>query len=243
MGSGWILAVDLGTGGPKTGAVSLRGEVLAQSHAAVLTRYTPDGGAVQDPNDWWRAIKDGVRAVVESKTASIDELAGVGITGQWGSTVPVGADGRAVGDCMLWADTRGGPLASKAVGGPVSLFGYSPGNMVRWIQITGGAPSPNGADPLGHELYLRDSEPQTYAAAKTLLEPLDFLGACFTGRIAATPASMILPGSPTTGRARPQATCPSSSSVQGATPGACQICSQRARCSVTSRRPWPPSWA
>jgi len=192
VGSGWILAVDLGTGGPKTGAVSLRGEVLAQSHAAVRTRYTPDGGAVQDPNDWWLAIQDGVRKVVESKAASVDDLAGVGITGQWGSTVPVGTDGRAVGDCLLWADTRGGAFASKAVGGPVSLFGYSPGNMVRWIQITGGAPSPNGADPLGHELYLRHREPETYAATTTLLEPLDYLGACFTGRIAATPASMIL---------------------------------------------------
>jgi xylulokinase len=106
--------------------------------------------------------------------------------------VPVGPDGRAVGDCLLWADTRGGRFSSKAVGGPVSLFGYSPGNMVRWIQITGGAPSPNGADPLGHELYLRNSEPDTYAAAATLLEPLDYLGARFTGRVAATPASMIL---------------------------------------------------
>lgn len=192
MGSGWILAVDLGTGGPKTGAVTLRGEVLAQSHAAVRTRYTPDGGAVQDPSDWWRAIEDGVRIVVESRAALVDDLAGVGITGQWGSTVPVGADGRAVGDCLLWADTRGGRFSSKAVGGPVSLFGYSPGNMVRWIQITGGAPSPNGADPLGHELYLRNREPETYTATKTLLEPLDYLGARFTGRIAATPASMIL---------------------------------------------------
>ena len=192
MSGDWILAVDLGTGGPKTGAVSLHGEVLAQAHAAVRTRYTPDGGAVQDPNDWWRAIEHGVRSVVESKAARVDDLAGVGITGQWGSTVPVDAGGRAVGDCLLWADTRGGRFSAQAVGGPVSFFGYSPGNMVRWIQITGGAPSPNGADPLGHELYLRNLAPETYADAATLLEPLDYLGARFTGRIAATPASMIL---------------------------------------------------
>jgi len=192
VGGGWVLAVDLGTGGPKTGAVSLRGEILVQSHAAVRTRYTSDGGAVQDPNDWWRAIQEGVRVVVDSMAAPVDDLAGVGITGQWGSTVPVAGDGHAVGDCLLWSDTRGGRLSAKAVGGPVSLFGYSPTNMVRWIQITGGAPSPNGADPLGHELYLRHSEPDTYAATATLMEPLDYLGACFTGRVAATPASMIL---------------------------------------------------
>jgi hypothetical protein len=30
----------------------------------------------------------------------------VAVTGQWASTVPVGADGRPAGDVLLWADTR-----------------------------------------------------------------------------------------------------------------------------------------
>lgn len=188
----WVLAVDLGTGGPKTGAVSLRGEILESRVAAVHTRYLGGGGAVQDPAEWWDCIRAGAREVVASGTVDPRDLIGVGITGQWGSTVPVDAEGRAVGDCRLWADTRGAPFAAKAVGGPVALFGYSPGNMVRWIQVTGGAPSPNGADPLGHELYLRNNEPDVYARSKTLLEPLDYLGLRFTGRAAATPASMIL---------------------------------------------------
>ena len=143
---------------------------------------------MQDPNEWWSAIKEGVRNVAASR----DDLVGVGITGQWGSTVPVDAKGNAVGDCMLWADTRGGEYSARAMGGAVSLFGYTPANMVRWIQLTGGAPSPNGADPLGHELYMRHREPETYAATAKLIEPLDFIAARFTGRIAATPASMIL---------------------------------------------------
>jgi xylulokinase len=78
------------------------------------------------------------------------------------------------------------------MGGPVSLFGYSPANILRWVQLTGGAPSPHGADPLGHELYLRNCEPQVYARTRKLLEPLDYLGLKLTGRMAATPASMIL---------------------------------------------------
>jgi xylulokinase len=188
----WILAIDLGTGGPKTGAVSLRGELLGHTLGSVKTRYLPDGGAVQDTSDWWDRITAGARSLVDSRVADPADLAGVGITGQWGSTVPVDAGGNAVGDCRLWSDTRGGPFSSKAVGGPISLFGYSPVNMVRWIQITGGAPSPNGADPLGHELYLRNCEPEVYARTRALLEPLDYLGLRFTGKCAATPASMIL---------------------------------------------------
>jgi hypothetical protein len=50
----WILAVDLGTGGPKTGAVTLGGELLAVAHRHVPTTFTGDGGAVQDPHAWWQ---------------------------------------------------------------------------------------------------------------------------------------------------------------------------------------------
>ncbi len=188
MGEPWILAVDLGTGGPKTGAVALDGRLLGHAVSAVHTRYLPDGGALQNPADWWAAVGRDARTL----GAPAGDLVGVGITGQWGSTVPVRADGEPVGDCLLWADTRGGRFSARAVGGPVSVFGYSPDNIVRWVQITGGAPSPNGADPLGHELYLRNCEPELYARVATLLEPLDYLGMRFTGRRAATPASMIL---------------------------------------------------
>jgi xylulokinase len=192
VGEPWILAIDLGTGGVKTGAISLRGQILAHGIGSIRTTYLPDGGAVQDPAEWWSRIADGVRSVVAAKAAAVDDLLGIGITGQWGSTVPVDASGDAAGECLLWADTRGGRFSSRAVGGPVSLFGYSPGNMIRWVQITGGAPSPNGADPLGHELYLRNCEPRVYSNTTTLLEPLDYLGLRLTGRRAATPASMIL---------------------------------------------------
>jgi xylulokinase len=192
VGEPWILALDLGTGGLKTGAVSMSGEVLAHAYGHIDTRYLPGGGAVQDPKQWWARVTDGVRSVVDQGAASPGDLVGIGITGQWGSTVPVDADGEPAGDCLLWSDTRGGRFAAKAVGGPVSVVGYSPGNIFRWIQLTGGAPSPNGADPLGHELYLRNCEPETYRRASTLMEPLDYLGLRLTGRAAATPASMIL---------------------------------------------------
>jgi xylulokinase len=188
----WVLAVDLGTGGPKTGAINLRGDILAHVHSAVPTRYLPDGGAVQDPATWWDAIRQGARAVLAAEAVDPADLIGVGITGQWGSTVPVGADGLAAGECRLWADTRGGPYSAKAIGGPLVVMGYAPGNILRWMRLTGGAPSPHGADPLGHELYMREREPDVYARTKTLLEPLDYLGLRFTGRAAATPASMIL---------------------------------------------------
>ena len=191
MGEAWVLAIDLGTGGPKTGAVSLQGDLLATELHHVPTRFTADGGAVQDPERWWDGIRAGVAGILAAGVRPAD-LVGVGITGQWGSTVPVAADGSLAGDCLLWADTRGGRFSARTLGGPVNIVGYSPGNLLRWLQLTGGAPSPHGADPLGHTLYLRSEQPDVYARTATFLEPLDYLAMRFTGRRAATPASMIL---------------------------------------------------
>jgi xylulokinase len=191
MAEPWILAVDLGTGGPKTGAVTLSGELLAVAHRTVPTVFSDDGGAVQDPGGWWQGIVEGVSEILEHGVVAGDAT-GIGITGQWGSTVPVGAEGEAIGPCLLWSDTRGRALAAGRLGGPISAVGYSPANLVRWLRLTGGAPSPGGADPLGHHLHLARREPEVYARVETLLEPLDYLGMRFTGRRAATQASMIL---------------------------------------------------
>ncbi len=192
MGEPWLLALDLGTSGLKVGGVSLTGELLDHEFARLTTRRLPGGGAVQDPESWWEAVRICVAPMLARDRLRAADLAGVGITGQWGSTVPVEESGRAAGDCLLWCDTRGAEHSSRVMGGRLAVLGYSPGNMLRWLRYTGGAPSPRGADPLGHEMHLRHDEPDVLARAVTLLEPLDYLGLRFTGRPVATPASMVL---------------------------------------------------
>ena len=83
-------------------------------------------------------------------------------------------------------------MRRSASAAAVNVVGYSPGNILAWLRLTGGAPSPGGADPLGHHLHLRERNPEVYAKTETLLEPLDYLGMRFTGRRAASQASMIL---------------------------------------------------
>ena len=137
MGEPWLLGLDLGTGGLKTAAVSLRGELLGRATGSVQTRHLPGGGAVQDPDEWWALVRAGVGEALAGGGAAPADLAGVGITGQWGSTVPVGADGCAVGPCLTWADSRGGPLSAAVLGGPLAVLGYAPGNLVQWLRYTG----------------------------------------------------------------------------------------------------------
>src|ERR1039458_4829770 len=59
------LSIDLGTGGPKIGLVSLDGDVLDYELHPVTTTYTSDGGAIQDPEEWWTLIAHATRRLME----------------------------------------------------------------------------------------------------------------------------------------------------------------------------------
>lgn len=187
-----VLAVDLGTGGPKVAYVSLDGVVLDSEHSRVETRSVGDGGAVQDSTQWWDAVLAGARAIAQRAAVSPDQVVGVACTGQWGSTVPVGADGEAVGDCMLWFDRRGREHAKRVLGGPVKVEGYTPRKAMEWVKRSGGAPSPGGNDPLGHRLWIEHEEPDVYRRTATFLEPIDYLNLRLTGRVAATQVTQTL---------------------------------------------------
>ncbi len=191
MGARWILAVDLGNGGPKIAVVSLEGRVRCVAMRHVRANVGLDGAATQDATEWWTGLCEAAREAIAGAEADSGELHAVAITGQWGSSVPVGAGGEPVGDVLLWADTRAGDLSREVIGGPVTIGGFAPHKVLPWVRVTGGAPSPSGADPTGHALLLRARLPEVYAKTAVVLEPVDYLGLRFTGRAAATPASMI----------------------------------------------------
>jgi xylulokinase len=182
----YVLAVDLGSGALKVGAVSLAGELAAMEQLSFETERLPDGGAVQDAKAWWAAIRELARSVLAGIHA--EQVVAVSCTGQWASTVPVDEAGEPVGPCVMWLDTRGARHSREVIGGP--LMGYSPGALASWIRRTGGVPSPFGGDPVSHMLHLERDEPQVAAATRWYMEPVDQLTMRFTGRAAASHASM-----------------------------------------------------
>ncbi len=184
----FVLAVDLGTGGPKVGLVSTRGEIAWWDHRPVQTRWGPGGAATQDAEEWWRLVGECTRAGLAACGLSGAEVVAVAVTGQWASTVPVDANGVPVGECVMWMDSRGRELSRAVVGGPVS--GYDPVALATWVHRTGGVPSTNGDDPLGHLLFLEREQPAVARRARWYLEPVDYLTMRFTGVPAASHMSM-----------------------------------------------------
>jgi xylulokinase len=185
----FALAVDLGTGGPKVGLVSLTGELAWFEHLSVQTRVTADGGAEQDAGEWWRLIGDAARRASAGGVVDPTRIRAVAVTGQWASRIPVDADGKPVGACVMWMDTRGRRHSKDLIAGPAA--GFKPAKTLRWIRRSGGVPSPGGADPISHVLYLQRDCPEIAAASRWFLEPVDYLTMRFTGRATATPASML----------------------------------------------------
>ena len=181
-----VLAVDLGTGGPKVGLVTVRGEIVWWEHTPVPTHAGPGGEQTQDAEQWWQVVRESVRRAAGS--ADLSRVVAVSVTGQWASTVPVDEQGRPVGPCVLWSDTRGAPYSRAAVGGPVS--GYAPKPLATWLRRSGGIPTVSGDDPVGHILFLQHEQPDVVARARWLLEPVDYLTMRFTGVPAASHASM-----------------------------------------------------
>ena len=187
-----VLAVDLGTGGPKVALISLGGEIVGSVYRRVEPKVAADGTAVQNPDVWWTAVTDGAAELTRAHPDATAALVAVAVTGQWGSTVPVDAHGNAVGDCMLWMDTRGAELAAAQVGGRVPIEGFGATKVASWIRRSGGAPSTEGNDPLGHRLFIEAHQRDLYERTHAFVEPLDYLNARFTGRVAAARPSMAL---------------------------------------------------
>lgn len=182
-----VLGVDLGSTGLKVGYMTLTGRPLWWQQETLVTRY--DGAAAtQDAADWWDRITRAARRGLAESGLDGQRVVGVGITGQWGSTVPVDAVGAPVGDVVMWNDGRGVEHSRAAVGGPV--VGYAAKPLATWLRRSGGIPNPTGQDPLAHMLHLARDEPEVSAAARWFLEPVDHLAMRFTGVASASPMSM-----------------------------------------------------
>ena len=187
-----VLAIDLGTSGPKVALVTAAGEVKGAEYEPVGLVLLPNGGAEQDPNEWWTAIAAATRRVLAGGIVPTGEISAVSVTSQWSGTIPVGHGGEAIGKAIIWMDTRGAPYIRELIGGPVRVEGYDPRKLRAWVGLTGGAPGRAGKDPLAHILYLRNEEPAVYRQTATFLEPKDYINLKLTGAVGASFDSVAL---------------------------------------------------
>lgn len=182
-----VLAIDIGTSGCKAAVADLSGTVRAWEFRPVETLLLPDGGAEQRPGDWWRALLDASATAIARAGGA--KIIAVCANTQGEGTLPVDEAGTPLCNAILWMDTRGAAHVRRQVGGPIA--GYAAAKAIRFLWLTGGAPSLTGKDPVGHMLYLKHERPDLYARTHKFLNVLDYINFRLTGRMAATNDSLL----------------------------------------------------
>lgn len=188
----YVLAIDLGSGGHKAAVVSDVGEVIASAQENIATHMLPDGGAEQDPEEWWQGTVKTAKIVIRDSGVPPENIVALGCDSQWSVVVPVDEHAQPLMNAVHWLDTRGGKYNRQIVGGFPRVQGYNLFKVLKWIKMTGMAPTHSGVDSLGHVLFIKNERPDIYARTYKFLEPMDYLTSRLTGRITATQKTMTI---------------------------------------------------
>jgi xylulokinase len=156
-----LLGLDVGTGGARCLAIDENGRVTATATAAYPLHSPHPGWSEQQPEDWWSAS----RAVVAKVAQEVGhDVLGIGLAGQMHGAVFLDERDDVIRPALLWNDQRTAAQC-QAITDRVG--------SERLHQITGNPALTGFQAP--KILWLRDEEPEAYAALATVLLPKDFI--------------------------------------------------------------------
>jgi gluconokinase len=109
---GVVLAVDIGTSATKAVLFDGQGRVLSLARRPYPMLTPRPDWAEQDPAVVYRAVLEAIREAYAARPAgcSVDAVA---FSAQWYSTMPVGADDRALSPYLTWSDRRSAAIADE----------------------------------------------------------------------------------------------------------------------------------
>ncbi|MGA2111103.1 MAG: FGGY-family carbohydrate kinase [Anaerolineales bacterium] len=182
----YVLALDHGTSGCKVALVSVHGEVRDFAFEPTPTLFLPDGGAEQDPEQWWNAFVAATRKLLSRITIPVESIEAICVSSTYSSTVAVDKSGKALMNCLTWLDSRGAPYVREVVSGFPSVLGYGIGKLLKWIRLTSGIPQLSGKDDIAHMLLVQRAFPEVYEKTAKFLGSKDYFNVRLTGNLAAS---------------------------------------------------------
>jgi len=176
MADALFLGLDVGTSGIKAILVAANGDVRAAA-TTPLTLSTPHPGwAEQDPEMWWEAVIESVRAVMAQQPDAT--IASVGISGQMHSSVFLDRSGAVIRPALLWCDGR-----TTAECLEITERAGGEEHLRDWVRN----PALEGFT-LPKVLWLRKHERGAYGRLATVLLAKDFIRFRLTGELATEPS-------------------------------------------------------
>jgi xylulokinase len=159
-----LLGIDVGTTSLKALICDAEGQILAEAGREYATTYPRPNWAEQDPEDWWRAACATVSQIIAEARIDPRGIAGIGISSQAPSVVPVDEAGEVLHPALIWMDRRSEAQCTR-------LRNRIDGKTV--ADINGGRIDPYYLAP--KLLWLKEHEPDCYRRTSAVLQANGYL--------------------------------------------------------------------
>ncbi|GAA5073649.1 ribulose kinase [Thermocatellispora tengchongensis] len=162
-----FLALDLGTEGARAAVYHPDGTCAGAGEDSYPTSFPRPGWAEQNPDDWWRASVNAVRAALEE--AGNPQVAGVGVATTASTVAVLDRHGRPLRPALLWMDARASAESALTARVEHPVLRYSGrGDAVEWL--------------VPKAMWLARNEPGVYREAARIVEAVDYVVWRLTGR-------------------------------------------------------------
>lgn len=170
-----IISFDLGTGGNKASLYDADGTCLAYAFVGYETLYPEVGWHEQKPLDWWNAVVESTRQLLEKSKVDVNTIIGLGISGHSLGAVPVDINGNLLRETTpIWSDLRAQKEAE-------AFFKHVDADQ--WYLTTGnGFPAP--LYTVFKVMWYRTHEPEMFSHIYKIIGTKDFINLKLTGKIA-----------------------------------------------------------
>ena len=167
------LGIDLGTSGVKAILVDEDRALVGEASAPLTLSRPRPLWSEQNPDDWWRATQNAVRAL--SSGSRLDAVAGIGLSGQMHGAVLLDRSDAVLRPAILWNDGRAGAACAE-------LERREPDSR----RITGNLAMPGFTAP--KLIWVAQHEPDLFSRTARVLLPKDWIRLRLTGEAVSEPS-------------------------------------------------------
>lgn len=165
---GLFVGIDLGTSAAKLLLVDGAGKILNTVTKEYPLEFPQPGWSQQDPEDWRKAVMEGIPELLAGFDAS--RVAGIGCGGQMHGLVVLDENDRVIRPAILWNDGR----TAKQV----DYLNYEIGRE-KLSRLTANIAFAGFTAP--KLLWLREQEPENFARIAKIMLPKDYVNYILTG--------------------------------------------------------------
>ena len=183
----YVLAYDVGTTGVKTCLFALgeRIALLAAAQEGYGLYLLENGGAEQEPEEWWQAMCRTTRELLAKADVRPDQIAGLSFCSQMQGLVLTDRAGRPVRRAMSYMDQRAGEELRRGLAHGPRIAGANVGKLLRCLRATGAVPS-SVKDPVWKYKWVQAHEPENFRRVDKWLDVKEYLILRCTGRAVMT---------------------------------------------------------